>query len=81
MSIITGVFHDPFAQANIGLYPSAGVFPKFSAIGPMSFGLLWSNIWVDCGLTTSDSWASCGFTSTIGWSGCGFTNLISWSEC
>lgn len=81
MSVPQGVEHEPIAQANIGLYPGFGVQPKFSPLGPLSFGFLWGDIWVVCGITSAASWTGCGITSAIGWSGCGITSIASWSEC
>lgn len=79
--IPTGVFHDPVAQANYGLYPSSGVLPKFSILGPFSYGLLWGGQWVGCDSVTTASWDSCGFTAVASWDTCGFTNSASWGDC
>lgn len=81
MAVINNVFHDAFAQGNIGLYPSPGVQPKFSPIGPLSFGFLWGDIWVSCGLTSAASWATCGLTSVVSWESCGLTSAITWQNC
>jgi len=81
MGVIQDVFHDPFVQANIGLYPSPGIQPKFSPIGPLSFGFLWGSPWSNCGLTSGATWSACGLTSAVSWSDCGLTSIATWISC
>ena len=78
--IIPKTFHDPVAQADIGLWPSASVAQVFVSIGVMSFGFLWAQSWVVCPLS-STSWTACGATPITSWTDCEAIPSVSWDRC